>query len=124
MKKKLALLALSAFLMFAPFAEAKQSKLLDRDFMKTATPADIRKEIEKGADVNARDKDGVTALVFAAVLESPEVAKILIQNGADVNARYKDGTTALDLAYDSENAEVITVLENYRRYQKKWWEIW
>ncbi len=52
-----------------------------------------------GADVNARDKDGMTPLMFAAVHNpNPEVASTLLAAGADVNARDKDGMTALMFA--------------------------
>ena len=54
--------------------------------------------IDSGANVNARDKDGNTALVFAAQFndyagnyakQSGDI-KTLIKAGADVNAQNKD----------------------------------
>lgn len=51
--------------------------------------------IQHGADVNAVDKYGRTALMGAAKLTHADVVRRLIQAGAYVNARDIDGTTAL-----------------------------
>ena len=46
--------------------------------------------------MNARDKNGCTPLIWAAVFnENPEVTKVFIDAGANVNARDKDGYTPL-----------------------------
>ena len=51
--------------------------------------------IEKGADVNAKDVHGETALMKAIMCARIEIITILIEKGADVNARDKNGRTAL-----------------------------
>jgi len=43
--------------------------------------------IDAGANVNARDSHGETALMRAAQMGYAETAKLLIESGADVNAR-------------------------------------
>jgi len=43
--------------------------------------------IDKGADVNAKDITGETALMVAAERGHTEIVKLLIGRGADVNAR-------------------------------------
>jgi len=48
--------------------------------------------IRKGADVNLKDNDGKTALVWAAS-NSLENSKILLENGAKVNIAADDGMT-------------------------------
>ena len=63
--------------------------------------------IKAGADVNARDKHGDTALILCVHLND-ELALPLIQAGADVNARNHDGTTALSTAYD-ENVKRLLI---------------
>jgi len=53
--------------------------------------------LDKGADVNARDKDGETplelAIEYVGVGTPIEVIKILLDKGADVNARNNEGQT-------------------------------
>ena len=51
--------------------------------------------IQQSADVNAKNRDGGTALHTAAFLGQYEVAELLVQKGADVNARNNDGGTPI-----------------------------
>ena len=51
--------------------------------------------IEAGADVNAKNNDGMTALIKASSTRYYELIEALIAAGADVNAKNNDGTTAL-----------------------------
>jgi ankyrin repeat protein len=56
--------------------------------------------IKNGADVNIRDKEGNTPLMFAARYrenENTEILKLLIDNGADMDIQNKDRNTALIL---------------------------
>lgn len=57
----------------------------------------------KQANVNAKDKDGTTALMAAAVRGHKEVLESLIKHTADVNAQNSDGHTALFFAYNGLN---------------------
>ena len=54
--------------------------------------------IEKGADVNARSRDGSTPLNSAAFLGRVETVKLLLEKGADTTLRSNDGTTPTDVA--------------------------
>lgn len=51
--------------------------------------------INAGADVNARDDNGWTALVHAASRGQTKVVSLLLKAGADPNIRTRDGRTAL-----------------------------
>lgn len=65
-----------------------------------------------GADVNAADKKGETALLKSAAVWSgpPQVAKLLLEKGADITARDADGRNALMRAIRPNNVELISQL--------------
>ncbi|WP_061249847.1 ankyrin repeat domain-containing protein [Leptospira alstonii] len=50
--------------------------------------------IQNGADVNARTRDGHTALMMAVFNRYPEIVKLLIRSGADLHATTTQGHTA------------------------------
>src|SRR5205807_6978935 len=54
--------------------------------------------LDQGADVNARDEAGETALMQAALNADTEMMGILLQRGADVRARRLDGVPVLSRA--------------------------
>jgi ankyrin repeat protein len=90
--------------------------------------------LEEGADVNAKDKYGRTALMIASEYgkrglerkyqtegpnlvgglnthyETAKVVKVLIENGADVNAQDDDGDTPLSNALYQRHMEIIKEL--------------
>ncbi|WP_083232879.1 ankyrin repeat domain-containing protein [Endozoicomonas atrinae] len=66
--------------------------------------------IARGADVNARTKDGRTPLHNAAQNGHLEAIDALIARGADVNARTKDGRTPLHFAAQNGHLEAIDAL--------------
>ena len=66
--------------------------------------------IDEGVDVGVQDKDGWTALHYAALEGCIDIAKILIEKGADVGVQDKNGTTALHGAARREHADVAKIL--------------
>ena len=57
--------------------------------------AEVKRLIEEGVDVNAKDYNEYTVLMSASYDGHREIAKLLIEEGADVNAQCKLGYTAL-----------------------------
>jgi len=66
--------------------------------------------IEAGADVNAAQVDGMTALHWAVYHDNTETARRLLQAGADVQAKNRYGVTPLSLASTNGNAEIVELL--------------
>ena len=76
-----------------PGGRPATSASLDRRLMAAAEAGrvqHVRRLLQRGARVRARDAGGATALVRAAYRNRVDVARVLIDAGADVNA--KDGT--------------------------------
>jgi len=69
--------------------------------------------IAKGADVNAKDDDGVTPLFDAALLGHTAIAELLIEKGADVNAKDMGGKTALDKAIINDETKIADLLRKH-----------
>lgn len=83
------------------------------NFTKSAS-ALVRKLVQAGADVNAKDDDGNTALLLVArnnfTEYAPEMIKELIRAGADVDAREKNGWTALMCVSHNNYTEYASII--------------
>ncbi len=71
----------------------------------------VRYLLDEGADINAREKLGNTALTEAAYYGRLDVVKELLLRGADIDAIGADGT-ALDIAVSKNNAAVADLLKH------------
>ena len=71
----------------------------------------VRYLLNEGADINAREKLGHTALAEAAYYGHVDVVKELLLHGADINAVSEDGT-ALDIAISRKNILVADLLRH------------
>ena len=60
--------------------------------------------LAKGADVNAKDKEGKSPLHYA---ERKAVAELLLAKGADVNAKDNEGKTPLHCATRKDTVELL-----------------
>lgn len=66
-----------------------------------------------GADVNAQDSIGWTALQFACCCNHEEVVRLLLKKGADTNAQDLIGSTPLHKACLRNNEKIIGLLVEY-----------
>src|SRR6185437_4932127 len=59
------------------------------------SPDSVEAMLKHGADANALDDEGKSAMVYAAGRAYAPVVALLLQAGVDVNRRYAHGLTAL-----------------------------
>jgi ankyrin repeat protein len=71
--------------------------------------AAVRKLLEDGADVNARDAEGNTPLILASFYANPKCVEFLLEKGANANATNKAGVTALIRAATNEEKTRLLV---------------
>ena len=70
----------------------------------------IRFLVEKGADINARDRQGYAPLQAAARSRKDKLIPTLVELGADVDGRDRDGFTALSNAAQRNHVPTIRAL--------------
>jgi len=66
--------------------------------------------IEKGANINLKDLDGWTPLIFAVNSNRIDVVPFLIDNGADLNITANTGYTALHYAVRISKVNITKLL--------------
>jgi len=67
--------------------------------------------LAEGANVNARNKMGVTALMEAALTGKSDVAKVPLDKGAEVNALNRLGMTALKISRERGAEDILELLK-------------
>lgn len=79
-----------------------------RSFNKTAAVL-----LKSGADVNVQSKkEGISALMLAAIWNNVELANMFLDHGADANLTDRFGRTAKVLAQKKGNADVVNLLSD------------
>lgn len=74
---------------------------------------EVQRLIEAGANVNAKDESGRTALMYAAQNSEAYIARLLIDAGADPYMTDNDGETALSYATDISGQLVYAINTRY-----------
>ena len=103
------LLALAA-LVGAQAAAAAAPEAALADAARRADWATVRTLLAEGADVDAREGDGSTALHWASYHENREVADLLIRAGAEVDAANDLGVTPLWAACENGSPAMAGIL--------------
>jgi ankyrin repeat protein len=92
---------------------------LEDELIEAVTRGDlvaIKTVLDKGANVNAKDVEGSTALMVAANEGQVQIVRLLLKKGADVNATSPyvagGGWTAVKAAACAGNSEVVRLLIN------------
>ena len=70
----------------------------------------VKQHLAAGADVNAKDEDGGTPLLYAAAYGHKEIVELLIVTGANLNVKDEDGKTTLHFAALNGRKEIVELL--------------
>jgi uncharacterized protein len=70
----------------------------------------VKRLIEAGASVEARDRLGAKPLARAAAAGEPEIVTLLLDHGAPIDAQSLDGSTALTQAAEAGRLPVVRLL--------------
>jgi ankyrin repeat protein len=84
--------------------------LAGEDAIKRGDVQDVRNLLDRGTDVDARDRHGQTALMLAAHAGRRDVVEALIAHGANLNTTAKYGLSALMLALIAGHTQVARLL--------------
>lgn len=70
----------------------------------------VKHLLDEGVNVNARQQDGETPLMFAAVEDKTDVVELLLDRGADIDAVSIENETALVRAVGMSRYETVALL--------------
>jgi len=98
----------SCLLFYGTGLAATTTKLIES--AKTGNVKKVSELLTAGAEINAVDNQGVTALSWSAFNGHSEIVKTLIEAGADINHKDNDGMTALMAAAFKGNLDIVKTL--------------
>jgi hypothetical protein len=97
--------------------EAEKKAIPGDAFYKSALDGfatEVSRMLESGIDVNAKDSDGRTALMYSAYNGHTAVMQLLLDKGADVDIREGNGRTALMLASSGPFPAAVKLLLDHK----------
>ena len=71
----------------------------------------VKALLAHGADIDAHDSSGLTALMEAVNANSEETVSVLLAGGADKAVNNNEGLSALDIAVKEGNKGIQALLE-------------
>lgn len=75
----------------------------------------IKKYLKAGMDINVKDSDGNTALIFSSKEGWEDIVSFLLEKGANINEANSEGETALIKAVQNGNLKIVkTLLEKHK----------
>jgi ankyrin repeat protein len=75
----------------------------------------VKKMLEKGEDINQRNRYGQTPLYLAVLNGKEEVVEYLLEEGADYNIARDNGDTPLMCAVKHQNCDVLEKLLDHMK---------
>jgi len=72
--------------------------------------ADVKELVEAGANINVKDGNGWTALMFATDKKHLDIVKYLVEKGADINVKDKFSSSALTYAILRNSLDIVKYL--------------
>lgn len=83
------------------------------DFYDEAYVGVVKNLIDKGADVNEKNKNGLSALYLAVKKNYYKITKILLESGAVVDTQDQNGQTPLFIASMNNNDHIVHLLAQH-----------
>ena len=93
--------------------EFTQSDALLIHSLRNAGQKEYEAALSTGANVNARNAEGMTPILMAAIADKPFYIRDLIKRGADVNAADLKGNTPLHVAAGKRYPDTLITLLEY-----------
>ena len=94
-------------------ARFRGHQLRNKQLLEAAESGDIKRTknlLARGANINARNNKGSTALHIAVHYGHREIVEALVNAGADINAKGRYGMTALHWAADNGSEDIVKAL--------------
>lgn len=117
---------ISAFLLGAFFCawpgcvQVKAQSSQQEQALFGTNPEQIKNALQNGANIEARDNDGDTPLLFAVRVNNADIVKLLLENHANIETKNNDDLTPLSLAVlRQEPGMVELLLQNHANIEAR-----